>query len=172
MTLDQFNQLDQARAADHLRQCCVSEGWIEGMLKARPFDSLEALYTASSATWLSLDKPDYLQAFEGHPKIGDVGSLRAKYANTKALAAGEQTSVNDADEALLQDLAKANADYEACFGYIFIVCATGKSAQEMLTLLKERLNNDPSYEIYVAAAEQLKITQIRLQKLFTSHTED
>lgn len=166
MTLDQFNSLEQVAAADHLRQCCVSERWIQGMLAARPFDSLEALYTAANSVWLNLDKNDYLQAFEGHPKIGDVESLRAKYAHTKALAAGEQASVNQADEATLGALAEGNAEYEARFGYIFIVCATGKSAEEMLALLKERLHNDPTYEIHVAAAEQHKITCIRLEKLF------
>lgn len=165
MTLTELNQLDKETAAHHFRQCCVSEAWIAGMIDAMPFDSMQSLYTAADRIWLALKPSDFKEAFEGHPKIGDVGSLRAKYANTKALAAGEQSSVQQADEETLQALADGNTAYEQRFGYIFIVCATGKSAEEMLTLLKERLHNDPDYEIKVAAAEQQKITRIRLEKL-------
>jgi len=164
MTLTELNQLDKKTAAHHFRQCCVSEAWIAGMLEAMPFDSSQALYTAADRIWLGLQPSDFKEAFEGHPKIGDVSSLRAKYANTKELAAGEQSSVKQADEPTLQALAEGNAAYEQRFGYIFIVCATGKSAEEMLSLLQARLNNDPDYEIKIAAAEQQKITRLRLQK--------
>lgn len=165
MTLTELNQLDKEMAANHFRQCCVSEAWIAGMLDAMPFDSSQALYTAADRVWLGLAPSDFKQAFEGHPKIGDVSSLRAKYANTKALAEGEQSSVKQADEDTLHALAAGNTAYEQRFGYIFIVCATGKSAQEMLSLLKARLNNDPEFEINIAAAEQQKITRLRLEKL-------
>ncbi|WP_417583677.1 2-oxo-4-hydroxy-4-carboxy-5-ureidoimidazoline decarboxylase [Nitrincola sp.] len=165
MTLNELNQLDPQVAATCFRQCCVSEAWIQGMLQERPFSSEAALLAEASRIWAGLEKSDYLQAFEGHPKIGDVGSLRAKYADTKALAAGEQSSVDSANEATINALAKGNQQYEARFGYIFIVCATGKSAEEMLALLTERLHNDAQTEIHLAASEQNKITQIRLQKL-------
>ncbi|QEW08045.1 2-oxo-4-hydroxy-4-carboxy-5-ureidoimidazoline decarboxylase [Nitrincola iocasae] len=165
MTLNELNQLDPQAAATCFRQCCVSEAWVQGMLQARPFSSEASLFAEASRIWAGLERNDYLQAFEGHPKIGDVSSLRAKYADTKALAAGEQSSVDSANEATINALAEGNQQYEARFGYIFIVCATGKSAEEMLALLTERLHNDTETEIHLAAAEQNKITQIRLQKL-------
>ena len=108
---------------------------------------------------------DYLEAFEGHPRIGDVESLAKKYANTKGWAGGEQKGLESADREVLQRLAKGNADYEAKFGHIFIVCATGKSAAEMLALLEARMPNDPKTEVMVAAEEQNKITRLRLKKL-------
>lgn len=165
MTLTELNQLDRQTVAHHFRQCCVSDAWVEGMLNARPFDSTESLYNAADQIWSGLHNKDYLQAFEGHPKIGDVSSLRAKYADTKALAAGEQASVNQADDATVLALAEGNNAYEKRFGYIFIVCATGKSAAHMLDLLNARLTNEPDLEIQLAAAEQQKITRIRLEKL-------
>lgn len=165
MTLNEFNQLDTPSARYQLRQCCVSDAWIEAMLTARPFTTAAQLFSTAERIWAALTQQDYLQAFEGHPKIGDVGSLRAKYADSKALAAGEQASVNHADEATLQALAAGNQAYEERFGFIFIVCATGKSAAEMLALLQARLENDRNTEIQLAAAEQQKITQIRLAKL-------
>lgn len=165
MTLNEFNQLDLNTAHNQLRQCCVSEAWIQGMLKERPFSHESTLFEAASRIWNQLDHADYLQAFEGHPKIGDISSLRAKYADTKALATNEQSSVNHANEATLRALAEGNQQYETRFGYIFIVCATGKSAEEMLSMLSQRLLNDPETEIRLAAAEQDKITRIRLRKL-------
>ncbi|RAU18864.1 2-oxo-4-hydroxy-4-carboxy-5-ureidoimidazoline decarboxylase [Nitrincola tibetensis] len=168
MTLNEFNQLDTLAAANALRQCCVSEAWVVRMLGARPFEYEHELYATAEACWQGLDRADYLQAFEGHPKIGDVGSLRAKYANTKVLAAGEQAAVSDADEQTLRALAEGNTAYEARFGYIFIVCATGKSAEEMLSLLNARLSNSPDDELAIAAAEQNKITLIRLQKMLST----
>lgn len=168
MTLNELNQLDPQAAATCFQQCCVSEAWVQGMSQARPFSNEAALFAEASRIWAGLKKSDYLQAFEGHPKIGDVSSLRTKYADTKALAASEQASLESANDATLIALAAGNQQYEARFGYIFIVCATGKSAGEMLALLKQRLSNNPETEIYLAAEEQNKITHIRLQKLLQS----
>ena len=106
-----------------------------------------------------------MQAFQGHPKIGDVGSLKAKYANTKELAAGEQSGMTVATDDVISTLAKGNLDYENKFGFIFIVCATGKSAQEMSELLQARLTNERTTELVNAAEEQRKIFQIRLNQL-------
>jgi 2-oxo-4-hydroxy-4-carboxy-5-ureidoimidazoline decarboxylase len=107
-----------------------------------------------------------LEAFEQHPKIGDINSLKKQYANTVAWASNEQAGVDAASDEVLQALAKGNDDYERKFGYIFIVCATGKSAGEMLELLQSRLTNDPESEIKIGAEEQNKITKLRLEKLF------
>ena len=148
-----------------MRQCCTSEAWVDAMVSARPFSSEEHCATHADAIWSELSEDDFLQAFEGHPKIGDVNSLKAKYADTKTLAAGEQSSVDEADDSVIQALAEGNAHYEQRYGFIFIVCATGKSATEMLSLLEARLHNSREDELVNAAEEQRKIFQLRLKKL-------
>ncbi len=165
MTLEQLNQLPTAEAITAFMQCCVAERWVQGMVAARPFSSVEHLYDAADKIWQELEEADYLQAFEGHPKIGDVTSLKQKYASTKQLAVGEQSSVNQATDDVIQALALGNAEYEQRYGFIFIVCATGKSAAEMLALLKARLFNERTLELQNAADEQAKITHIRIEKL-------
>lgn len=171
MTLDHFNRLPEPDAEAALRQCCVSTRWIEQLCAARPFASLAELQQQASAIWSTLAMPDYLEAFEGHPRIGDLNSLKAKYANTKQLAAGEQAGAGQASDAVLAALAEGNRAYEARFGFIFIVCASGKSADEMLALLQARLHNPLQQELQIAAAEQDKITRLRLQKMLSSEEE-
>ena len=165
MRLSALNSANRSLAREHFLQCCSSDEWAKKMLESRPFESAQALLDCANVHWQNLAEEDYLQAFDGHPKIGDVNSLRAKYANTKALAAGEQTQVNTASDDVMQNLAQGNSDYQDKFGFIFIVCATGKSAQQMLALLLERLENDRDTELLNAAEEQRKIFQLRLQKL-------
>lgn len=165
MKLEHFNELGREQCHDALRQCCVSTRWIEQMAQARPFSSADQLYQSADRIWQGLAMPDYLEAFEGHPKIGDLNSLKAKYANTKALASGEQAGAASASDAVLQALAEGNAAYEKRFGFIFIVCASGKSAEEMLQLLQQRLSNDLETELKIAAGEQAKITRLRLHKM-------
>jgi OHCU decarboxylase len=163
--LDRLNTLGEAEARAALFRCCGSARWVERMLAYRPFRSETELYARAAVAGRGLDRADWLEAFVAHPRIGDLGALRAKFASTAAWAAGEQAAVADAAEATLQGLATGNRDYEARFGYLFIVCATGKSADQMLMLLRERLANDPDTELSVASAEQSKITRIRLEKL-------
>jgi 2-oxo-4-hydroxy-4-carboxy-5-ureidoimidazoline decarboxylase len=165
VTLQVLNQAETEQAAQLLQQCCTSDSWIARVLEQRPFADADALRSAADTAWQHLDEADYLQAFEGHPKIGDVNSLKAKYADTKQLAAGEQASVNSANETVISALAAGNAAYEKKFGFIFIVCATGKSAGEMLALLQERLRNSREQELANAAEEQRKIFHLRLEKL-------
>jgi 2-oxo-4-hydroxy-4-carboxy-5-ureidoimidazoline decarboxylase len=135
------------------------------MLAQRPFASLHTLCEQAESIWQHLTEADYLQAFEAHPKIGDVSSLREKYANTKAIAANEQSGAQQASEETLQRLSELNHVYEQKFGFIFIVFATGKSAQQMLTLLEQRIDNERDQEVANAAANQMKITDLRLKKL-------
>ncbi|MGI9289268.1 MAG: 2-oxo-4-hydroxy-4-carboxy-5-ureidoimidazoline decarboxylase [Pseudomonadales bacterium] len=168
MGLQTLNEAAESDAAHMLRQCCTSERWISRMTAARPYSSGEDLRKAADENWKGLYAEDYLQAFEGHPKIGDVSSLQDKYANTKELAAGEQSAVNVASDAVIQRLADGNTAYEEKFGFIFIVCATGKSAQEMSDLLQARLLNDRKAELTNAAEEQRKIFQLRLTKMLES----
>jgi len=149
-----------------LLKCCGSSAWAEQLLKAFPFDSLEALKSASDNIWNSLSVNDWKEAFSHHPKIGDIENMKKKFSSTASWAEGEQSGVQSANEKVLRELQEGNAAYEKKFGYIFIVCATGKSAEEMLSLLKKRLINNPAFEIRVAAEEQNKITHLRLEKLF------
>ncbi|BBO32460.1 2-oxo-4-hydroxy-4-carboxy-5-ureidoimidazoline decarboxylase [Lacipirellula parvula] len=154
---------EDARAA--LANCCAAVNWVSGMLAARPFTSDDALFAACDAVAATLTEPDWLEAFAAHPLIGDVDSLRKKYASTKQLAAGEQSGVDAASETTLRELAELNRDYAERFGFIFIVFATGKTADEMLAILKSRIHNSRDQEVANAAAEQLKITRLRLTKL-------
>ena len=165
MNVEQLNSLTSDEATDTFMQCCTSSIWVQAMVQLRPFtNKAEAKYKADLA-WQVLSKSDYLEAFEGHPQIGNVNTLREKYANTKALASGEQSSVNEATEEVIAALAKGNADYLEKFGFIFIVCATGKSAAQMLALLQARLPNNEATELANAAEEQRKIFQLRLDKI-------
>lgn len=166
MTLSEFNQLEKKEAVLALQKCCGSSRWMERMLLQMPFKSKEALMQIAEASWFEdCVEADYLEAFTHHPKIGDIESLAKKFATTKAWAGNEQAGVNTASNDVLESLSKGNDDYEKKFGYIFIVCATGKTAQEMLDLLLERLPNNPEDEIKIAMQEQHKITNIRLNKL-------
>ncbi len=165
MNLDDFNAADSHTAADALRRCCSCSRWVEQLVKGRPYADSDALRKAADRVWAGLGEDDYLEAFAGHPQIGDIDSLREKYADTRALAAGEQSGVAAADEETLQRLARGNARYLAHFGFIFIVCASGRSAAEMLQLLEARLNNSHAQELANAAEEQRRIFQIRLGQL-------
>ena len=127
------------------------------MLARRPFRSHATALDAADEIWASLDGDDWREAFARHPRIGEQ--------TTDSVAAKEQSGVSGAADDVRQALAKANRDYEQRFGYIYIVCATGKSAEEMLAIAKSRLENDPDTELSVAAEEQRKITRLRLQKL-------
>ena len=165
MSLESINNADIEQAKHLFSQCCTSESWITRMLEQRPYESADSLRSAADRSWRNLAEDDYLQAFDGHPKIGDVGSLKARYANTKELAAGEQSSVNEANRETIIALAEGNAAYEAKFGFIFIVCATGRSADEMLDLLRARVPNEREYELANAAEEQRNIFHLRLERL-------
>lgn len=165
MTLEEFNQLNQAQAFDELFKCCGSTTWAKNLSEYLPFDSKADLLEKADIIWSACTKEDGLEAFTHHPKIGDVKSLSEKFASTKAWAGGEQAGVNQASQQTIEALAKGNQDYEAKFGFIFIVCATGKSAEEMLALLEARIHNDYETELQIAMAEQHKITHIRIEKL-------
>ncbi len=167
MTLQEFNALGEAEAVENLMRCCGSHRWANHVAAGRPFASSEALMKTADSVWHGMEPADILEAFTHHPKIGDVAGLRKKFAATAAWASGEQSGVNSAAEATIQGLAQGNAEYEAKFGYIFIVCATGKTADEMLAILRSRLGNDPHHELANAAEEQRKITRIRLEKMLS-----
>jgi allantoinase len=151
---------------DLLARCCSARAWIDAML--------DALATAGAGSRLStlveqafdqLRREDWLEAFAGHPRIGDLDRLRHRFASTAALATAEQAGARAASDKVLRALAQGNADYERRFGHIFIVCASGKSADEMLAILDQRLGNHPDVELRIAAGEQRKITRLRLASM-------
>jgi 2-oxo-4-hydroxy-4-carboxy-5-ureidoimidazoline decarboxylase len=155
---------DAARAA--LLRCCGSTRWAERMLRRRPFRSPAALYAAADRLFVDLERADLLEAFAAHPQIGaDIAALEAQFGGSAAWSRSEQAGVAAADMQTLEALRDMNVAYAERFGFTFIVCATGKSAEEMLALLRSRLHNEPATELAVAAAEQAKITRLRLEKL-------
>jgi OHCU decarboxylase len=173
MRLDDLNALGEDAASREFLRCCGSSRWAQKMAAERPFTSVDAMFRAAEATWSGLDRADWLEAFAAHPQIGQRaggsggsgGPGEAGGADTARWSAEEQAGMSAAAEATRLRLASANREYEARFGYIFIVCATGKTAGAMLELLERRLPNDPDAEIQIAADEQRTITRLRLAKL-------
>ncbi|HEX5655357.1 MAG TPA: 2-oxo-4-hydroxy-4-carboxy-5-ureidoimidazoline decarboxylase [Chitinophagaceae bacterium] len=165
MTLHEFNILPREQLIETLNKCCGSSAWVKRMLPFVPADDMVELLEDAEEQWWLCTEGDWKEAFAQHPKIGDKESLHKKFESTAAWASDEQSGVVDAPNEIIEDLAEANRLYEEKFGYIFIVCATGKSAEEMLTLLQTRLQNSPEVEIEVAADEQQKITRLRIEKL-------
>jgi 2-oxo-4-hydroxy-4-carboxy-5-ureidoimidazoline decarboxylase len=156
----------QDEAAAALRRCCGAERWVAGMLARRPFGDDAALHAAAEEVWAACGEADVREALTHHPEIGaDLDALRERFAATATWSAREQAGVSAADEATLVALRDGNVRYRERFGHIFVVCATGKSAAEILALLQARLPNDPATELRIAAAEQGKITRLRLEKL-------
>ena len=168
LTLSEFNDLSQEEATAKLLTCCTSSSWAQHLASNRPFADIDTMLNASDTAWdqVKSDETNLMEAFEGHPQIGNVDSLKEKYRNTQASAAHEQSGASEADDSVLEALAQGNQDYLDKFGFIFIVFATGKSAQQMLDLLLARLPNDRETELANAAAEQNKITRLRIQKMF------
>lgn len=165
MTVLEFNRLEEQAAFEELFKCCGSTNWAKQVVAKRPFANLTEIKKVSDEIWNKGTEIDWLEAFTHHPKIGDPEAFKKKFA-TKEWAANEQAGVQAASTDVIEKLANDNIEYEKRFGFIFIVCATGKSADEMLHLLEQRLPNTPEEEIKIAAEEQNKITHIRLSKLF------
>ena len=165
MTLHELNilSMDQLRAA--LLKCCGSPAWVDKMLPFFPADDLVELLEDAEEQWWKCSEEDWKEAFAQHPPIGDREALEKKFASTAAWAASEQGGINSASQQVLEAFEEANRKYKEKFGYIFIVCATGRSADEMLGMLQMRLQNSPEVEIEIAADEQNKITKLRIEKL-------
>ena len=165
MTLEEINKLTYEVAYIEFQKCCGARQWVSQMADQRPFRSRDDLMMAADTIWRSLEPSSWKEAFGHHPRIGNLEALKEKYASTAALAESEQSGIQTASDEVLMKLAAGNKEYEDKFGYIFIVCATGKSAGEMYSLLEQRMQNDPEYELTIAAEEQRKITRLRLEKL-------
>lgn len=160
-----FNALAPEAARAELLKCCGATRWADAVEQGRPYLSLWHLLAQSNDVWHALDRDDWLEAFRSHPKIGEKKAANAVAEQSQKWSAQEQRGIADATADAVEKLARLNHAYEEKFGFIFIVCATGKSSDEILALLEQRLNNAPEVELPIAAAEQARITELRLRKL-------
>ncbi|MEP6741150.1 MAG: 2-oxo-4-hydroxy-4-carboxy-5-ureidoimidazoline decarboxylase [bacterium] len=165
LKLASLNSLSPSEARDEFLKCCGSKKWAALISAERPFEDFEDLIGKAECVWWSLDPDDWLQAFHSHPKIGEKKAAASTSEQSKQWSESEQAGISNAANNTLATLAELNQQYEDKFGYIFIVCATGKSSEEMLAILRDRLKNDPNEELRIAGAEQAKITELRLKKL-------
>ncbi len=163
MTLGEFNALPAVQAESALMDCCGSARWAASVASQRPYANTEALHKAADSIWWKLERADWLEAFSHHPQIGDKPASGSDSA--RQWAAGEQSGARAATDDVKARLARANRAYFEKFGYIYIVCATGKTAEGMLAILNQRLQNDIPSELSIAAEQQRLITRIRLEKL-------
>lgn len=166
---DLFAKYSKEERFDGFLRCCGSTNWATMMTDHEVFQSTEELQTVAIHVWQQMNRDDILEAFRAHPMIGaDIEELKRKFQNTSSWSEKEQSGMQSASDETILALQKANQEYLDRFGYIFIVCATGKSAEEMLTLLRERLHNNSEDELQIAAREQQKITALRLEKWIMS----
>jgi allantoicase len=163
-----LNSLPAGEAAKELLQCCGSKRWARQVADARPYQNLAGLIAHANETWWSLDRDDWLEAFRSHPKIGEKKTAETVSARSREWSGQEQGGVNTASAETSDALATLNRAYERRFGYIFIICATAKTSSEMLAALRGRLEHDREQELRIAAAEQSKITELRLKKLLAT----
>lgn len=152
-----LNSLSSESAVRELLRCCASEAWARRMAAIRPFDSDAELFDAAERVWWALSPDDWREAFAAHPRIGE--------RTESAWSAEEQSGMDEADRRLQERIREGNRRYEERFGHVFLICATGLSADAMATALERRFQNDAQTELRNAAAEQAKITRLRLEKL-------
>ncbi len=167
-TVDWLNELDDASAQAEFLRCCGSSWWCEQMARARPFADADSLKDEADRLFDEMPKEAWMEAFDNHPKIGVLNSLLMRIAGNNEWSRKEQAGIQGSDEQLLADLAEGNEAYEARFGYVYIVCASGLSGRDMLARLNARLKNEHAIELRIACYEQRKITHLRLDKLETN----
>jgi len=165
--IQRLNSLATVDAEAEFLKCCGSKRWARSLTEARPFTDLDALFQKADSVWWSLSNEDWLEAFRAHPKIGEQKAAASQSEQARSWSAQEQSGVENAVTETKAALAAGNQEYEERFGFIFIVCATGKNSEEMLAILQARLQNDRETELRVADEEQRKITRLRLEKLLT-----
>lgn len=166
--LQDLNSLDAEAAKAEFLKCCGSSRWARAMAAGRPYSRVGHFIDAANRIWWSLGPEDWLEAFHSHPRIGENKAARQVAEESRAWSKQEQAGVEHSAEETVRCLAELNRAYEERFGYIFIVCATGKNAEEILSMLRARIENAPEEELRNAASEQAKITELRLRKLLTA----
>ena len=167
--IEEWNAMTAENASEAVLPCCGSQAWARGLASRRPLSTLPELLAASDAAWWSLAEGDWQEAFDSHPRIGEQHATGNATNASLAWSAGEQHAADLSDADAKAKLAEGNRAYEARFGRIFIVCATGKSAQEMLAILSRRMHNTPDAELQETAEQQREITHIRLRKWLAAH---
>jgi 2-oxo-4-hydroxy-4-carboxy-5-ureidoimidazoline decarboxylase len=162
--LARWNKAAREEAVEEILSCCGSKAWAEKMASRRPFASERSLFFASDALWFGSSSLDWLEAFGSHPRIGESAGKASARAAAEDWSATEQHHVTAAQAEIKLALAEGNRAYEQKFGHIFIVCAAGKSAFEILEILRHRMHNEGGAELREAAEQQRQITQLRLRK--------
>ena len=160
MNLNELNALPSPRAEEELLKCCGSQRWAAAMVARRPFQSIDQLQKTAEEQWFKLEHRDWMEAFSHHPRIGE----RVKAGSQESR---EQAGTKGASDNTMLSLESLNRLYEQKFGFVFLIFATGKSADEMLDALRIRLQNRREVELKNAATEQAKITRLRLEKLLS-----
>ena len=166
--LVRWNSLDPVDAAREALPCCGSQAWATALAASRPIPDKDTLIETSNRIWLALPEEAWRQAFDSHPRIGQTHAQTHATAESLRWSAQEQRAALSEDEAAKLALEEANRRYEQKFGRIFIVCATGKTRAEILTVLESRMKNDPATELREAAEQQRQITQLRLHRWLES----
>ncbi len=169
--IERFNELTAAQTRKALLDCCGAKKWAAEMMAQCPFPTEGDLLAAADAIWSGLGRRDWLEAFRHHPAIGAGKAAAKQSAKAKKWSAGEQSVAQQAQTEILAAMAEANSEYHAKFGYVFLICATGKTADQILASLRQRIMNDPETELRAAAREQQKITRLRLEKLLEALAE-
>jgi len=167
MNIEQLNKIDFITFKEKFMSCCGSQNWVKAMFEQRPFNSLDQLCVISDDLWQKCSDDDVKEAISHHPQIGDMESLKKKFSQKSNWSKSEQSGVDQADEKTIKKLRDFNIEYQEKYSFIFLICATGKSAAFMLAQLMERIKNSPEQEIKNAKAEQGKITKLRLEKLLS-----
>ena len=167
--IEEWNAMTTEAASEAVLPCCGSHAWARGLAWRRPLSTLPELLAASDAAWWSLREEDWQEAFDSHPRIGEQHAVKHASHTSLSWSAGEQHTAELSDADAKAQLAEGNRAYEAKFGRIFIVCATGKTAQQMLAMLSRRMHNTPEAELREAAEQQREITHIRLSKWLAEH---
>ena len=165
VSVAELDALSPARATELLTACCGASRWVSTMVARRPFLDRGALFAEADEIWRTLDAKDWLEALAHHPRIGEQQSAVPQTETGLAWSAGEQAGINSAGGSLRKELAAVNREYEQRFGYIYVVSAAGRTAEELLEVARRRLANEPAIELATAAEEQRKITRKRLDKL-------
>ena len=162
--LTRWNAASPVRAINEITSCCGAAKWAESLVRRRPFPDESSLLAAADEVWRGLNSTDWREAFHHHPRIGESSAKLPQAGRSASWSQQEQGSVSAAQDDLKVALSVANRAYEEKFGHIFIVCATGKSAAEILAILRRRMQNDGDTELREAAEEQRQIMQLRLKK--------
>lgn len=163
--LARFNVIPREEAISALMRCCGSRCWAEQVAAKRPFESIADLHREAESAWAAVRDEDRLEAYGHHPRIGATPDDRARAAGTAEWSAKEQSRMASASPAEREEFLRLNAEYERRFGFVFLICATGKKPPEMLAALRSRIQNSREEELRNAAQEQALITRLRIEKM-------